>query len=730
MAKKKSNRKGKRDSGKRRERSNPRSARSVAQVRGLVLQYFRNTPDQAVNYKQVASAVGAEGELAYEMVREAMEQLSRERVLIPAGGGGRYRFQAPKRRMVGTLRRKAGRGHNMFYPEDGGEPIRIAERDTGTAMDGDRVVMQRLATRRGQPPEGEIVEILERAEASFVGVLSVTESAAFLLTESNKLSNDIFIPLDKLNGGKDGDKVVVSVLEWSEKAKNPVGEVTAVIGKPGDNDTEMHAILAEYGLPYSYPEEVELFANRLDPQMAFSKEYEREDFREVTTLTIDPDDAKDFDDALSLRKISESKWEVGVHIADVTAYVKPGDVIDREAAERATSVYLVDRTVPMLPERLSNDLCSLKPNVDRAAYAVIFSLNNDAKVLDYRITRTIIHSNARLTYDQAQAMIEGEEQELSETIRTLDRLAKKLRAKRMSEGAIAFDRAELAFKLDEKGKPIDVYVKESKDANKLIEEFMLLANRTVAEHIANFRDPKNPPAFVYRVHDTPDEAKLATLAEFVGRLGYKINTSGTPDMIARSLNLLLEKVQGKPEEELIETLTIRTMAKAIYQTNDIGHYGLAFEHYTHFTSPIRRHPDMMVHRLLTHYANGGKSVDQAELEEICKYDSERERLATEADRASVKYKQVEYMQQFLGQIFDGVVSGVKDFGIFVELTANGCEGLVPIRDLDDDFYELDERTYSLVGYNTKRRFSLGDKVTIRVARADLERKHLDFELVS
>lgn len=722
----KRNRRGKGRHG--REKDSPKArARGLAQVRGMVLQFFRSEPKGVFGAKEVAHAIGADGETALNLVHEAMSLLAKERVLKPARTAGKYIFEARAHRQEGIFRRKAGRGHNMFFPEDGGDPIRVAERNSAHAMDGDKVEIQMLANRRGHVPEAEVIRVIERVEANFVGVLSISNDVAFLLTESNKLANDIFIPNNKLNGAKDGEKVLVRVLEWPERAKNPVGEVLTVLGKPLDNDTEMHAILAEFGLPFSYPEEVEDYANNLDESVAYSEKYEREDFREVCTFTIDPEDAKDFDDALSVRELEKGLWEVGVHIADVSAFVQPGDVIDEEATRRATSIYLVDRTIPMLPERLSNDLCSLMPHKDRAAYSVIFKMNSDAEVKEYRIHRSLIHSDCRFTYEQAQEIIEGKDHDLAEEVRLLDGLAKKLRAERKRQGAIEFDRAELAFRLDDAGKPLEVYVKESTDANKLIEEFMLLANRTVAQHIQNIGGVnKEPPTFVYRVHDQPEPDKLEHLAEFVGRIGYKVHYTGTPDQVAASLNALLAKVQGTPEENLIETLVIRTMSKAVYQTDNIGHYGLAFPYYTHFTSPIRRHPDLMVHRLLTRYLAGGKSVPRGEMEEICRHDSEMERLAIEADRASVKYKQVEYMQQHLGEVFDGVISSVKEFGIFVELNANGCEGLVPIRDLDDDFYEFDERTLSLIGYNHKRRYSLGDDITVRVARADLERKQLDF----
>lgn len=696
----------------------------------MVLQYFRMTPDKPTTPKQVSHAVGAADRAAEQLVQEAIDQLVHERVLKPTAGGDKYLFEAQPQRQVGTFMRKAGRGHNMFYPESGGDPIRVAERNSAHAMDGDKVEIQMLANRRGHVPEAEVARIIERVEATFVGVISISNGVSFLLTESNKLANDIFIPSDKLNGAKDGEKVLVKVLEWPERAKNPVGEVVLTLGKPFDNETEMHAILAEFGLPISYPKEVEEYADQLDEQMAYSKEFERLDFRDVLTFTIDPADAKDFDDALSIRRLEDHTWEVAVHIADVTAYVTPGDPIDKEAAQRATSIYLVDRTIPMLPERLSDDLCALRPNVDRPAYTVGFKMDADANIQEYKITRTIIHSDFRLSYDEAMEIIEGAPHRLSVELQALNEMAKRLRERRKAEGAIEFDRAELAFRLDEQGKPLEAYVKHSNDAMKLIEEFMLLANRTVAEHINTLNKHGEAPSFIYRVHDTPDPERLASLAEFVGLMGYKINYTGTPDMIAQSLNKLLADVQGKPEETMIETMVIRTMSKAVYQTTNIGHYGLAFPYYTHFTSPIRRHPDLMVHRLLTHYLAGRKSVSKSDLEAVCEHDSDMEKLAIDADRASIKYKQVEYMQSHLGEVFDGVISGVKEFGIFVELNDNGCEGLVPIRDLDDDFYEFDERSFSLIGYKYKRRYTLGDDITVQVARADLARKQLDFALVN
>lgn len=703
-------------------------ARSVAQIRGMIVRFFRENPDQNFRANDVGKGIGATDPLAYDLVDQVVRDLYRERILEKGTRAGTYRFKPKDRILFGEFGRKAGKGHNFFYPEDGSESIRIAERNSRHALDGDKVKIQLMAIRPGQEPEGEVLEITERATSTFVGVMSISNGLSFLLTDSNKLSNDILIPERNLNGAKDGEKVVVRVIEWPEKAKNPVGEVLAIIGTPGDNDTEMHAILAEFGLPYVYPTEVSEAADHLDPEKAFGEKFVREDFRGVTTFTIDPKSAKDFDDALSIRKTANGHWEVGVHIADVTAYVEEGDIIDKEGSERGTSVYLVDRTVPMLPERLSNDLCSLKQGVDRPTYSVIFELSDSAKVLDYRITRAVINSDRRFAYEEAQAVIETGEGDLKEEILTLNRLAQILRQERMEEGSVDFDRTDMEFELDESGKPIAVKRKVSKEANKLIEEFMLLANQAVARFVHHIREGANPPAFVYRVHDRPSEDKLHDLAEFVGKLGYKLDYTGDNRTLAKNINKLLAEIKGKPEQNMLEVLIIRSMAKAVYQTDNIGHFGLGFEDYTHFTSPIRRHPDMMVHRLLTRYMAGGRSVDSKELDEICRYDSEREKLAADAERTSQKYKQAEYLQAHLGEEFDGVISGVKDFGIFVELTDNGCEGLVPIRDLDDDYYEMDEKTYALVGYNRHKRYALGDSIRVRVARTDLGRRQIDFEL--
>ena len=640
----------------------------------------------------------------------------------------RYKLNNRGIEMTGTFHRKKN-GKNTFIPDDGGDPIFIAERNSAHAMDGDKVKVSFFAKRKHHMIEAEVVEILERSNDTFVGRLSISKQYAFLLTESSRLANDIFIPKDKLKGGKDGDKAVVKVTEWPAEFKNPIGEVIDILGPTGDNNAEMHAILAEFGLPYVYPKKVVAAAEKISTEIPEEEIAKREDFRNVLTFTCDPADAKDFDDALSIRKTESGLWEVGVHIADVTHYVEEGSIIDKEALNRATSVYLVDRTIPMLPEKLCNNLCSLRPDEDKLAYSVIFELDEDAFVRNSRIVHTVIRSNRRFCYEEVQAIIENQKGEYADEILVLDKMAKKLRERRFKNGAVNFDRVEVKFNIDEKGKPLSVYFKESKDANKLIEEFMLLANRTVAERIGKVGKDKKAKTFVYRVHDLPDPEKLENLSQFISRFGYKLRTSGSRNDITKSLNNLLNDVHGKKEENLIETISVRAMMKAYYSTHNIGHYGLAFDYYTHFTSPIRRYPDMMVHRLLTHYLEQeGRSANLKKYESMCEQSSKMEEIAAQAERASIKYKQVEFMADKIGQVFEGVISGICEWGIYVELNDSKCEGLVPMRDLDDDYYEFDEKNYCLRGRRDHHVYQLGDAMKVKVARADLEKKQLDFEL--
>ncbi|MFR9165983.1 MAG: ribonuclease R [Dysgonomonas sp.] len=702
--------------------------KNKSQIITATLNFFNHNTKTAYNYKQIASDLGLKTDGEKLLLRDILDDL-RDDAFIVEEKTGRYKSNTRGLFLEGRFERRSS-GKNFFIPDDDDdENIFIAERNSAHAMNGDRVRVQMLAKRKGKDPEGEVVEILQRSQTRFVGVLDVQKHFAFLVMDSKILANDIFIPADNLNGGQSGDKAVVEIVEWPQKAKNPIGKVVDVLGKAGSNNTEMHAILAEYGLPYKYPEKVEAEADKISDVITKEEIKKREDFRKVVTFTIDPKDAKDFDDALSIRQLENGLWEVGVHIADVTHYVQQGGIIDKEAEDRATSVYLVDRTIPMLPEKLSNGLCSLRPFEEKLCYSAIFDMDDEANIKKYRIKRTVIKSDRRFTYEEAQDIIETGKGDFKDEVLKLNDLAKKLREKRFEHGAISFDRQEVRFDIDENGKPLSVYFKVAKDSNKLIEEFMLLANKTVAESIGKVPKGKNAKTFVYRIHDLPNPEKMQNLSEFIHRFGYKIKTSGSKVNVSKSINKLLNQIENKPEEELISTITIRAMAKAVYSTHNIGHYGLAFDYYTHFTSPIRRYPDMMVHRLLTYYAEGGKSVDEGKCEDECKHCSNMEQLASNAERSSIKYKQVEFMSDKIGRTFDAIISGITEWGLYAEINENKCEGMVPMREMDDDYYEFDEKNYCLRGRRTKKEYRLGDKIEIKVVKANLEKKQLDFTIV-
>ena len=704
-----------------------KSSPDILALRQAVDFYIANPSAKTFNYKQVSEAVGIKNPTHHRAVALYLAELAFDGDLIEVAPG---RYKAPEHNVtaVGTFVRLRN-GKNSVITDGDEQAIFVAERNSMHALNGDRVQVTIAARVKGREPEAIVTEILEKKDQTFIGTLRVEKSFATLAPDSKYLATDILIPRNKVKGGTTGDKAIVRITDWPDDSTSPRGEVVDVLGKAGENNAEIHAILAEFGLPYKYPQAVEKAADKIGAGITSEEISRRIDMRDVTTFTIDPKDAKDFDDALSIRALPNGNWEIGVHIADVTHYVHPDTIIDREAEERATSVYLVDRVVPMLPEHLSNGICSLRPDEEKLTFSTIFEMDSRGKVLDTRIARTVIKSNRRFTYEEAQDVIETGKGDYVEEIQTLDRLAKILRKERYENGSVDFDRMEVRFDIDENGHPTGVYFKESKDANKLIEEFMLLANRTVATFIGKASGKKKAKAFVYRVHDMPDPDKLADLSALCRTFGYKVRTSGSPREVNRSINKMLVDVKGKGEENFLSTLAIRSMAKAVYTTTNIGHYGLGFDYYTHFTSPIRHYPDMMVHRLLDRYLKGGRSVSVDKLEEQCKHSSDQEQLAANAERASIKYKQVEYMNDHLGEVYTGMISGVTEWGLYVELDDNKCEGLVPVRDLADDYYDFDEKNYCLVGRRHNNRYRLGDQVKVQVARCNLDRKQLDFVIV-
>ena len=693
-----------------------------------VVKLFAANPTHTWNYKQVSKQLDITEQPMRLTISRILDVLAMDDTLTRVKPGT-YRYNLSGALLFGTFERRSN-GRNAVISDEDGKSIFIAERNAMHALNGDRVQARLFAKRQGGELEAEVINIIERSKHTFVGRLEFKKDWAIFVTEDRTLSTDILIPLSELHGAQRDSKVEVAITDWPSSDKIPTGRVLKVLGKAGDNDTEMRAILTEYNIDYDYPQAAIDEAERLSGEITQEQLAQREDFRKVPTLTIDPADAKDFDDALSYRDLGDGRHEVGVHIADVSYFVTEGSKIDEEAYARGTSVYLVDRTIPMLPEVLCNNLCSLRPNEDKYAYSCILTLDNAAHVQQYRICRTVIRSDQRMTYEEAQDVIEGRSDTQQSIIQPLFELSQQLRKRRFDDGAIKFQSQEVRFTLDPKGRPTGVEEVVDNESHHLIEEFMLLANRTVAEDIGLVRAKgKKAKNFVYRVHAQPSEEKLMALASFAGKFGYKVNLSGENRQVSRSFNTLLDSVQGKREENLIETLAIRSMTRAEYSPDNIGHYGLSFAFYTHFTSPIRRYPDLMVHRLLTRYYAGGRSVTKGKLEEQCQHCSEQEQIATQAERDSVKYKQVEYMKARMGQVFDGIISGVAEWGLYVELKGSHCEGLIPIRKLEDDYFEYDEKNYRLRGRRTGKRYNLGDPITVRVARADLEQRQLDFDLV-
>jgi ribonuclease R len=694
------------------------------QLTGLIKAIFEKETTRIFNYKQLSARLEIKDSAERVMISKVLNELKGQGY-IQEIQKGRYRIKQSGAYVTGSVD-MTRMGYGFIITDDIEEDVFVSGRNLNTALHGDTVKVRLLLGRKGARPEGEVIQILERARESFVGTIELMPQFAFLIPDTKGMPFDLFIPKDKLKGARQGEKAVARIIEWDKRQKNPVAEIIEVLGMPGEHETEMHSILAEFELPSKFSNEVEAAAAGIPIEITAAEIGKRRDFRKVPTFTIDPADAKDFDDALSLRKSDDGNWEVGVHIADVTHYVQENSILEKEASFRATSVYLVDRVVPMLPEKLSNNVCSLRPNEDKLTYSAVFKMDDSGRVLNEWFGRTIINSDNRFSYQEAQQIIDGGEGPMKDVVLTLHNMAQKLRAKRFDTGAFSFERTEVQFELDDKGYPLGIRFRQSGSSNQLIEEFMLLANKKVAEFVGMKRGEK-AKTFVYRIHDNPDPDKIVAFSKFIRRFGYQLESSNVGSL-ALSMNKLIKEVSGKKEQNIIETLALRSMAKAVYSTDNIGHYGLSFKHYSHFTSPIRRYPDMMVHRLLTAYLNGEGSKDQEKYEKLCIHSSKRERLAVEAERASIKYKQVEFMQDKLGEVFEGVISGVTEWGIYVELVENHCEGMVSIRDLDDDFYEYDEENYCIRGRHSGKEFTLGDLTRVLVVKADLQKKQLDFML--
>ena len=697
------------------------------QVSELLQNLFQHNPNETFSFKQIFKALKLDTHPLKMLAIDVMEEMAWDDFLLKVSDNS-YKLNLKTQVQEGIFHRKAN-GRNSFAPDDGGTPVFVAERNSMSAMDGDRVKVSLMARRDKHIKEAMVIEIVKRAHDTIVGKLRVEKDMAFLVTADSTIVHDIIIPKRKLKGGKTDDKAVVKIIQWPDQDhKNIIGQVIDILGKTGENNAEMHAILAQYNLPYKYPKNVEEAAEKIDATITPEEIARREDFRDVFTCTIDPKDAKDFDDALSIRKTDKGLWEVGVHIADVSHYVKEGSIIDKEAYARATSIYLVDRTIPMLPERLCNFICSLRPDEEKLCYSVIFKMDDEANIKDWHLAHTVIKSNRRYAYEEVQQIIEEGKGENAELLLKLNELAKKLREARFKNGSVKFDREELHFDIDETGKPIRAYFKVSKDANKLIEEFMLLANKTVAESIGRVKKGVKAKTLPYRIHDQPDPQKLENLREFVAKFGYKVKTAGTKGAITKSLNALMSQAEGTREQNAIETVALRAMMKARYSVHNIGHYGLAFDYYTHFTSPIRRYPDMMVHRLLTKYQDGARSANKEKYEELCEHCSDMEQISMNAERDSIKYKMVEFMADKIGNTYDAHISGIQSYGIYAQIDETHCEGMIPIRDLGNDYYDFDEKNYMIVGRRHHTKYQLGDPIRIKVARANLERKQLDFTL--